>query len=280
VVAGDRTLLYRLIQQKPEVKAVMPVKEEKEIRKELPKEEEKQPEKQPEKPLSNISITYHVIPTLSVTRQEPVQELKPKEEPQPEIKPAEQINAEPEITNTESETAVPIPEPEIQQPETLEQIVMKPVVEAYVETEILKITEKDEPDTSERSFTDWLKEIATHTPAIQAQKEVEKTGEKALLQPKLQKTRTEKQQQLDRLLSEELRISKPDIGKDFYAATEKTRSSVIENEDLVTETLAKIYVMQGNRSKAIRAYEILSLKYPEKSAYFASLITEIKNTIK
>jgi hypothetical protein len=81
-------------------------------------------------------------------------------------------------------------------------------------------------------------------------------------------------------LVEDLRISKPQADKNFYAATQKTRSSVLEDENLVTETLAKIYVLQGNNPKAIRSYEILSLKFPEKSAYFASLIKDLKNNVK
>ncbi len=243
VIAGDRGLLYRLIQQRPDVKVVQPVVDEK---KEIVKEE---------KAISNISITYDVVPVIKTEL------VKIESEKKEELKPV-------------------IPFEKIKETETLDEIVMKPVMQAYIETEILKINEKESPDTTEKSFGDWLKALGQQTPTLPTfVKSEEKTEEKLFVQPKL-KTKTERQLQLDKLLEEDLRISKPDPAKQFYAATEDTRSSVIENEDFVTETLAKIYVAQGNRAKAIRAYEILSLKYPEKSAYFASLITEIKNIIK
>lgn len=46
--------------------------------------------------------------------------------------------------------------------------------------------------------------------------------------------------------------------------------------ELVTETLAKVYIKQKHYKKAIQAYEILKLKYPQKSSFFAGRIAEIK----
>ena len=47
-------------------------------------------------------------------------------------------------------------------------------------------------------------------------------------------------------------------------------------EELMTETLAKIFVKQQKYNKAIQAYKILSLKYPEKNTLFADEIDRLK----
>ena len=49
-----------------------------------------------------------------------------------------------------------------------------------------------------------------------------------------------------------------------------------DNPELVTETLAKILTNQKKYKKAIKAYRILSLKYPKKSSFFADHIKKIK----
>ncbi len=50
----------------------------------------------------------------------------------------------------------------------------------------------------------------------------------------------------------------------------------IQQSQLMTETLAKVYLEQKKYENAIQAYRILSLKYPEKSGFFADQIKRIQ----
>lgn len=52
--------------------------------------------------------------------------------------------------------------------------------------------------------------------------------------------------------------------------------SVTESRTIVSETLAKLYVQQGYREKALDMYERLCLAFPDKSAYFAAEIEKLK----
>jgi hypothetical protein len=52
-----------------------------------------------------------------------------------------------------------------------------------------------------------------------------------------------------------------------------------DNDEFITETLSRIYLKQGHYQKAIDSFKRLSLKFPEKSAYFAQQIEEIKKLL-
>ena len=72
----------------------------------------------------------------------------------------------------------------------------------------------------------------------------------------------------------------PQKDKSYVPDDDISKPYVEEAGGLVTETLAKIYINQGYYSRAMDIYEKLSLKFPEKSSYFAAQIEKVKEYIK
>jgi hypothetical protein len=155
----------------------------------------------------------------------------------------------------------------------------KEVAAAIVEKQILKVAEKKKEEKKEKitsgSFTDWLKNLKSETAEEDRVIEVREIKKPEPVQPNIERKKEQKAL-IDKIIESNPGNIRLKEGQKFYTSDANAKESLLESEDLVTETLAKIYAMQGNISKAIRAYEILSLKFPQKSAYFASLIENLK----
>lgn len=101
---------------------------------------------------------------------------------------------------------------------------------------------------------------------------LQEEAEESIPEPKL--TKKEINHLLDKFIEEEPRLSKPK--KNFYNPLDNAKKSLDDEDILVSETLAKIYHLQKKYSKAIKAYEQLSLLNPKKKSFFADQIKKIK----
>lgn len=174
----------------------------------------------------------------------------------------------------------------------IEKEIEKSLVNAFVEKEIINtpaLHQQNEDNTRAESFSDWLnllkKNNGQSSEEIKEQVALEKRKQKNALKTNKQleqekneaEIRKQKQKSIiDKIIEINPGVIRNKDDKKFYTPVNHAKESLIENEHLVTETLAKIYAMQGNVNKAVRAYEILSLKFPQKSVYFASLIKKLK----
>jgi hypothetical protein len=69
----------------------------------------------------------------------------------------------------------------------------------------------------------------------------------------------------------------PSEGEGNIAPSYLAEEAVRENDDILTEKYANLLLQQSKYEKARQVFEKLSLKYPEKSVYFAARIKEIKH---
>ena len=81
---------------------------------------------------------------------------------------------------------------------------------------------------------------------------------------------------IDKFILENPSISRPKA--EFYNPISVAQNSIIDQENIVSETLAKIYEKQGYVEKAISIYQKLGLKYPKKSRYFAAQIERLRES--
>jgi hypothetical protein len=82
---------------------------------------------------------------------------------------------------------------------------------------------------------------------------------------------------LEKFIKEEPQLKAPNSQK--LDTENKARKSSEDPNDLVSETLAQIYIDQMLFQKALETFKKLSLKYPEKSTYFADQISQLEKKI-
>ena len=198
------------------------------------------------------------------------------------------------IENSDSE----ISETEFQQKtkpnaeEVLENEIAKQVVGAIVEKQMLNLSDTQlvfNQNKEPENFTDWLRLIQKSNKQLSAENILDvNTDNNTDIKTRLEKGKIITQESalnkklknlalIDKIIEKSPGQIKIKDDQKFYSPEHNAKESLLENEHLVSETLAKIYALQGSVNKAVRAYEILSLKFPQKSAYFASLIQKLKN---
>ncbi|MFK7750472.1 MAG: hypothetical protein AB8B65_18925 [Kordia sp.] len=132
------------------------------------------------------------------------------------------------------------------------------------------------------SFSEWLQltnlQPIDRSDESQKQPTAEKIAAKKPIESPVETTLSTEEKEkrfelIDKFIDTNPKIKpKPTLEKTINLASEVT----IDQSMLMTETLAKVYLEQKKYKKAIKAYNILILKYPEKSGFFADQIRAIK----
>lgn len=207
----------------------------------------------------------------------------------PETAPAEEAEAVMNAPVHEEVESVPVVEQEISGPiepalveEVKTEIIATPV-DIIPEEATVEVFSTDTPHT----FEEWLKAFAPkqeetslattevetpEEPETEELDEIISTGISADYVHGLVEEETQYSKGLEEYIKEQInKRKKPEF-------TTPLSESVMD-VSIITETMAKVYEMQKKYAKALQAYELLSLKYPEKSDLFAARINYLKNLI-
>lgn len=188
------------------------------------------------------------------TSEEVKEEIKEQQIPQPEGA----IEAPEEAANTTEET--PITE------------------ETTVAETKFNIEQETKAPKTETVAERVLREVSEKRDKLRKEKENATTSNKATETEKKNHDPAQNQRKsalIDRFIEEQPSIERNVVPKEG-GDIEEVKKSEEEDENLATEALAKLYITQKYYAKAIATYQKLSLKYPEKNAYFADQIDNVK----
>ncbi len=128
--------------------------------------------------------------------------------------------------------------------------------------ELKEAIDPEEKKDESHSFSDWLT-MLRHAP-VQTEKQPVKKKSQQIIDSFLQ---------IDtpKIAPTPKQASKPNITLNTH-----NDEAIDSGDDLMSETLADIYIKQQHYNKAIGIYEKLRLKYPEKNVYFARRISDLE----
>ncbi|RDY59342.1 hypothetical protein [Flagellimonas nanhaiensis] len=185
---------------------------------------------------------------------------------------SEEIEPSPSVETIQAESNEALP----QNIQDAEQILNPSLFKSKEEKEVTETDDQDEPSDTDtdlelgkplpftkkerHSFTEWLQLTSTKTEQEEPVEEV---------------TKSDRKQRFD-LLDKFIENNPKIVPKDSMVKVNIKESTKIDKTELMTETLAKVYLEQKKYKKAIQAFKILSLKYPEKSGFFADQIRAVK----
>ncbi|MDB4031373.1 hypothetical protein N9462_00130 [Flavobacteriaceae bacterium] len=119
------------------------------------------------------------------------------------------------------------------------------------------------------SFEEWLQ--------LSAKNSVENKTETSIVKTSDTPKKAAKMAQINAFIATNPKMSTPLTNPEEITIKDAQK---INKEALMTETLARVYLEQKKYKKALQAYKILSLKYPEKNSFFAGQIKVVQKLIK
>ncbi len=197
---------------------------------------------------------------ISEQKTDAVSEKEPSNNPETPVKHEDQVDDLPQNQNQEPEADVPA--------DANEEVIAEPVAK---ENEVVQ----EKPSNIPKFITTWQSWLKIDRNTVQFSETATDPEIHTEQQLTVEQTEPEvsavKDQAIEKFIENEPKISQLKDESTFVVREKKGDIS-----HLMTETLAGIYAEQKLYAKAIRGYQILIEKYPEKKEYFEQKIAEVK----